>query len=760
MNNTDVTYVMGQLPLHIEDHNIKKTQNSRHSYRGEAHANIHVLQPPIIINLRFNDKTDCPVQSDDPHIQRWLDENLSVLNCFTKHDWAGDPYRREKPFLTHDELAYLKASNPEAPNTTIFIHGYNVPYGQFGRQIHAYKADGKTDACFPTYQQVAYQAMEFPDPSQYDKSVRLRFANRVATVYRDPQHIKQAFSKVWVQQHIDIQADPNILSQQLVAFETYLAQWDPTDATFNGFGDRNWWLHMEHNLNRAAGFSGFEYHPTPEQATYFRCIHIAWNGDPVDPADYIAVEKMAEITAAPLSWLIMELHNAGITVNIIAHSAGNIVLTKAMHMLGQHDDYQNCIENAFLWQPALPDTVLSPQAHKLDTSINQNWQTQHAYKAAKSIHVLFSNNDNILGPLPVNVQTEKKQSHLREKKLDTPINAYAALAVDIIDYIGADTGVPNVMQSLYRVAHYFSMPLTVLFDRPDARQRCYQRWYQHRKDLHHDWRIPSDFAKAVKLMRSGHKTIFKQVAFMFSAYQAARAHATLEFLHDSKHHSILKYISQDLGGENGAYLQSILSKEAATFRVNKRYQGYDDQVEVLLKRMGKYLGCDYIYQVYDLLRTDPKHITDMLSHGAINGLRQLVSIEANIIKLEHKMLHSDTAQISDLVYLLSTLEKHMIGDVKHPELLNEFHQSSEEIATLVMMVMMHTEEEIRPAMGYSGVFLGEGDEVILGKKILPFDQTKILFSHGGMKIPSKDLFEDVYKKVIVGAKSMLFGGLK
>jgi hypothetical protein len=159
---------------------------------------------------------------------------------------------------------------------------------------------------------------------------------------------------------------------------------------------------MEYNLNKAAGFKGFDYFYDGDKPQYTRMVHINWMGNPSNPADYIAVEPIATITAKGMVPLIKQLKEAGIKINVIAHSAGNIVLVQLMNELGKLSN-EPYFDNVFLWEAAIPDTALSPDADKLDKSLSQRWHTQHAYQAAKHIHVLYSHHDSVLGPVPVTV---------------------------------------------------------------------------------------------------------------------------------------------------------------------------------------------------------------------------------------------------------------------------------------------------------------------------------------------------------------------
>ncbi|MFC7293093.1 hypothetical protein, partial [Marinobacter aromaticivorans] len=69
------------------------------------------------------------------------------------------------------------------------------------------------------------------------------------------------------------------------------------------------------------------------------------------------------------------------------------------------------------------------------------------------------------------------------------------------------------------------------------------------------------------------------------------------------------------------------------------------------------------------------------------------------------------------------------------------------------------EQSPRPALGYVGFdeVAGEGasafdaflDETLAAKRFFPVDQSKWLFSHSGMKIPTQELFEEVYVREIM-----------
>ncbi len=304
--------------------NLKYAPSSRTPYLNpgtiQSHHNLatKLLFPPIIVNLRE-------------------DRN------------PADPCSRD--VLTVRELNYFKNNGN---NATIFIHGFNVPYGEFSKQIDTLTVP----------QSLIRQRPNLP---------RVKFSNTDCTVYREIEVLKQSFPVLG--------APDTDLSKPL------------QEENINGSGTHSWYLAMEDNLNRATGqFDRTDY------SKYSRIINVAWSGD-VAIYNYIEAETYANQAGFGVAKLIDQLVSEGIAVNVIAHSLGNRVLLVAMNILGQMSNRRECIRNAFLWQPAVPDTALSNDPSK-DTSVLRNWNFIHAHLAAKTIVVLYSNRDNVLGEHP------------------------------------------------------------------------------------------------------------------------------------------------------------------------------------------------------------------------------------------------------------------------------------------------------------------------------------------------------------------------
>ncbi|WP_165495869.1 alpha/beta hydrolase, partial [Marinobacter halodurans] len=140
---------------------------------GRQATAVH-LPPPVLINLR-----------DEPD----------------KHD-----------ILTPEQLDYFKRNGN---NALVFIHGYNVPHGDWGRFCSQAEGD----------------------------SAPLAWTDTPSTVWQDA----------------------GALSRQTGQ--------EVEEARLNGSGVHNWAVSMEYQLNRAAGFDGENW------MDYSRIIAISWHGD-------------------------------------------------------------------------------------------------------------------------------------------------------------------------------------------------------------------------------------------------------------------------------------------------------------------------------------------------------------------------------------------------------------------------------------------------------------------------------------------------
>ncbi|MFC7296784.1 alpha/beta hydrolase, partial [Marinobacter aromaticivorans] len=269
--------------------------------QGERTARAIHLPPPVIINLRE------PAPS------------------------TGD-------LLTDEQLDYFRANGN---NALIYIHGYNVPHGEWGRFL---KYDGSREPYHGNAPSFAKAYRWHPDK---------------ATVWQDGKALSGKSTVT------------------------------PGEEKLNGTGAHNWAIHMEYQLNRAAGFDGQDWMP------YSRIINISWPGN-TGAIDFMQAELNAMASGRRLVPLLHQLANAGIAINIITHSLGARVGLTALNILGT-TGHHNLVDHLFLWQPAVADNALtndsSRDVHPLGLGVFPS-----AHSAAGKIVVLHSRGDGILGP--------------------------------------------------------------------------------------------------------------------------------------------------------------------------------------------------------------------------------------------------------------------------------------------------------------------------------------------------------------------------
>lgn len=285
--------------------------------------------------------------------------------------------------LTTEQIRHIKAWGN---NITIFIHGFHVPFGQYPKQIAAIEmAD--------TVSSVDFTPMMTKMPI-----LKYSAADSDRTIYQDLDMMVKQFPQIQ-------QSPMNLLPSEL-----------QEDGSLNGTGAHNWFIHMEDNLNRATGqFDRTDYRK------FTRCVHVAWSGDMSD-VHYMLSEDNADAAGKNLPDLITQLHNAGIKINIIAHSMGNRVLLKMMDLLGEQGDI-DLIEHIFMCEAAVPQNALSNDATK-DISVKQNCHFVNATKVAKKISVLYSENDDVLKmEYPIgNMLVDDKNSE-RQKQVNDYLQA-------------------------------------------------------------------------------------------------------------------------------------------------------------------------------------------------------------------------------------------------------------------------------------------------------------------------------------------------
>jgi len=351
------------------------------------------------------------------------ESNLTCLSppiiCDLREDADPDKDPNARDYLTDDELNYFESNGN---NLTIFIHGYNSHRGKFSKHIESFHVD--------------------------DDKITPVFSEADATTYRDENLLKKQF--------------PEIKDAKINLDKEFL----------NGAGAHKWIINMEDNLNRAAGFDHTDY------TKFTRIVGILWEGDPEHDYDYMTAVQQSLLTGPRLAKLVNQIHNEkpDIKINIIAHSQGNGVLVKAMDVLGK--DAANIINHAFFWEPAIPDNALSPS--EKGRKKNDPWYLPNAHKSAKKITILYSNNDNIVGPIP---KTQAPGVTQLEVNKETPIDEllYSEL-ISSLDLYG-----------MYEIAHWVGLPTSYLFA-----ANTQEKIYQHFRKEHPTLKLNPSFKKQIE----------------------------------------------------------------------------------------------------------------------------------------------------------------------------------------------------------------------------------------------------------------------
>lgn len=689
-----LTYVMGQLVYQLPSSAIDSTTDLITSQTTrQGHLNIWMPPPPLILDLRWNPDLPSPAKPRTHHDSQWLAKNFARIEGLfdgVNHSIENAKERR----LSSQQIQQIKQTNPLHPSVMIFIHGYNVGQGSYGQQLFTREAFGSTA------NQVHYQGDSQPIPHP----AALYFVDRPATIYRDPGYYPKPL---------------------------------------NGSADHNWWLCMEYQLNCAAGFDGFQSTYQSTNPQYTRILNVAWSGDPVSPLDYMAVEPMAAMTAMALVPTIEQLSAAGIEINIIAHSAGNIVLLQLMTLLGQHH-LTNLINHAFMWQPAMPNNVLSPHANAQDDSLTNFWQTGVAYTSTKQITVLYSHHDNVLGPIPVSIDG-KHHSEIVNKwrsSSDGPGMTSMALAVDMLDQ---QLSVPNALKSCYHVAHLFHVPFNVLLFDQSCRDALYQSLYKHHRTVTMQLSLQSQ----VSAVKHEMPQAFNDLALFLSLYAAIKHDGIMEFLLSAHNTGKLAQLAYHLAPQEIAQLnQNVSHALAVSIDHEERQRVYIALVQSARRRLSfaylKSLWQQLEFSAYEFYQWSKA--VDFLLHYRYLFLMKEPQITFKIwqsLRQHYQAPH------------------HPLGIMDRSRLIAK---RGEEVAALVITVLNTPGIEPRPAMGYSGLDITDPAMRALIKqgRIRQVDQSQWLFHHSAMRPVNTNslLFKHVYQDAIMHASNMHFGDWK
>lgn len=598
-NPTRMLYAkQGQYPL--------KTETCPKSGNEIRNTNVQLTLLPLPMNFNFRMYSKQRLQN---HMQKIPHEfQVSKVRHMLQQDWDhintaltffednlrdGDPYYRTH--FSQEEINYIKNTGN---NVTLFIHGFNVPYGNFG---HAF--DPYFDNNYANFGKNEYYRRVADEPTIAD------YTDLKSSIYRDPEN--------------------NILQNY-----SNSKGYSSSNKLVNGTDAHNWWTDFANNLNLATDkFNHQNYE------NYTHPIGIAWQGDP-SPQNFMADTITGRYSGLQVASIIKQLHLAGITVNVISHSMGAMVLLSAMSLLGQ-DGQTNAINHTFLWEPAVPNYALSDTQHPSDP--DGTWFFPKATEATKTISVLYSNNDNVLGPIPPN---QLDQATINASK---PVTGELIPAL-FLTKLG--------MGSVYAMATWAGISIDSLFHGNNI-GKIYQHWVKQH---------PTD--------KNGHpfaKTLNEQM-------------------------ETCKTASKDF------------------------FYGFLDKLD----------------QIY------PDVISDLHAAGHTT---EAAMMEAGSI--EHKIINEFgpfTPAGNTLILMRIFVDQALMTNIMQQ--------------ILTVMDVMFNKSRYNPAsaLGYSGPISSNKDKYIQGlissNKLKGVNQSKWLWSHSGMKTPSKALMNNVYKKYIIGPKGI------
>ena len=237
----------------------------------------------------------------------------------------------------------------------------------------------------------------------------------------------------------------------------------------NGSGDKNWFMHIEKNLNEARSHNDY--------LKYKRLLHISWPSD-VSVIDYMRAQRRALLTGYKLSLLLQQLYLHEIQIEIIGHSLGCAVVLSALQALAIKN-LHGVIDKVWLWQAAVPSDIFSEldgndklyksaiEKIQKDSplTLSKIWPLHNAWRAAKSMNVLYTQHDNILGP--------RLESPYQQKEIDQLKDMSELYTSKLLNHYH--------LQCVYSLANEVGVPPTALLNR-DFRGRFYSDWIsQHPK---------------------------------------------------------------------------------------------------------------------------------------------------------------------------------------------------------------------------------------------------------------------------------------
>ena len=426
-----------------------------------------VLWPLVVHDIRQEDRN---INSEKPSTNKSEDEIEQVKSYFKTS--------------TQDYDYFVKNGN----NVTVFIHGYNVPLGEFTKEISGFEnvLQEKLEEAKFSGTMGSIAAANDANKEAPGMGLKANTVGYYSTIYRDAKILegqtKFSLPAKYVQKSDDGLQYITVADSDVSGGKLFL----------NGTGARNWAINMENNLNKVASSSVYT---SPEYyKKYTRLLHVTWTGNPSSPLDYMQAageDAFDPIAVGELKQLFLDLKAKGLTVNVVAHSLGNAILIAALNELGKEG---KSVDHVFMWEAAVPNDVFArpkPKKGRKDP-----WYLPNLVDGADKFTVLYSNNDNILGEIPES-DSNGVQINSGVKQID--INKSKPLTELVPAYLTTKLG----LTSIYHFAMWAGCPLSAMWNL-EKLQELYQSWLAHGIDA--KYLAPSNLSYEQKLKQVDQST--------------------------------------------------------------------------------------------------------------------------------------------------------------------------------------------------------------------------------------------------------------
>ena len=628
---------------------------------------------------------------------------MMMLNLREK----GPNHEKAKALGARDKIDMLDIQyfKNNGNNATLFIHGYNVEVGQLGKELIF-----------------------------NDKTQSINFGNSNASIYRN---------KTIVRKQMGININTTINDESKKKLNKHL-------KLINGTGAFGWAICMENNLNRSTNKFAID-EPTSYQ-TFTRLLHITWEGNvgkiintiegQIEQINNPIIKKkssrfqrikhfihnktenltqtmmyneavdiaQSKKTSMRLAENLVKLIDSGIHVNVVAHSLGNGLLLETMRCLSIHYPGK-MIDHIYMWQAAVPNNVFyRPKKTKRNVD---NWDYQKGLDAVKKVTILFSSNDNILGPFIDDKHKGKNDVPNDWVDQHKPINEWIA------GYLSELLGI----ESIYHLAMTIGKETHLLLDK-DVQEEIYNYFlHQHRSLIFQGG--TDDEKKTWFTQKKYMRTLEEQISM-------ANRHHNFSKEVKTKCDAMITKLHKDLNNEDSR-LRKFLRIYFFKFR---------DHIEcnrLIFKK---------IHRIQSILNKHEAQYNNDYKNIRINHLSDI----------EHKAILSAEESIITKVlndypnfFIMSLCKKKLTDEVKSIIVYELTHKKHISGIIYLLSMMQHKKLEIgaAPAMGSTGINIKKIPGKYKKKFTKQVVQNKWLFSHSGMKEPTKELLDNVYKKIML-----------